>query len=426
MKRTVIWLFLLLVLGMTNATAQTMDLQELIDAANEGDTLHLEKGLYEGPITITKSLSLKGEEGTVLMANGKSAAITIEGTSHVTVQGIGIETAGTAITVRKSQDIELQAIQMKGVDAGVKVHHSNRVKVGNLSIEGNDKHYAQKGNGIAVYNSESVDLRGNTIQSVQDGFYIEQAKDVAIAENTVTESRYGTHFMYSEKGTVLGNSFSGNVTGLMIMMANQLQLEENDISYQEGFNGTGITLYEASGILLRANTMTGNRVGVSIQKTSDVKLDDNMFQMNQTALESVQSDGSNEAAYNRFVGNLVNVRSDAGGLRLMTNYYDDYTGIDLDGDGVGDESYTALQSFGQWMVRKPVYQYFTESPSVVLLNTIDKQTNMASKTLLVDEAPLTKIDSSRDIAVNLQPLYLLVGFVLLGACIVIYRRSIRI
>lgn len=426
MKRTVIWLFLLLMLGMTNATAQTTDLQERIDAANEGDTIHLKKGLYEGPIIITKSLSLKGEEGAILMANGESTAISIEGTSNVTVQGIGIETAGTAITVRKSQDVELQAIQMKGVNTGVKVHHSNRVKVGNLSIKGNGKHYAQKGNGVAVYNSESVDLLKNTIQSVQDGFYIEQVKDIAIAENTVTESRYGTHFMYSEEGAVLGNSFSGNVTGLMIMMADKLKLENNYISYQEGFNGTGITLYEASSILLHANTVTGNRVGVSIQKTSDVELDDNMFQMNQTALESVQSDDSNEAVYNRFVGNLVNVRSDAGGIRLMRNYYDDYTGIDLDGDAVGDESYTALQSFGQWMVRKPVYQYFTESPSVVLLNTIDKQTNIASKTLLVDEAPLTKIDSSRKIAIDLQPIYLLIGFVLLGACIVIYRRSIRI
>ena len=64
-------------------------------------------------------------------------------------------------------------------------------------------------------------------------------------------------------------------------------------------------------------------------------------------------------------------------IHLIENYYDDYSGIDLNDDGIGDESYVALQSFGQWMVGKPVYQYYVESPSVVLLNEIDKQTNKA-------------------------------------------------
>ena len=147
--------------------------------------------------------------------------------------------------------------------------------------------------------------------------------------------------------------------------------------------------------------------------------------MNQTALESIRSDASNTAKQNQFIGNLVNVRSDQEGLTLQHNYYDDYSGIDLDDDGTGDEVYVALQSFGQWMVRKPVYQYFIESPSVVLLNTIDKQTNNTTKELLVDASPQTVVNKVKKISLQLDVPQLVIGIMLLVVCVFIYRRSVQ-
>ena len=161
------------------------------------------------------------------------------------------------------------------------------------------------------------------------------------------------------------------------------------------------------------------------RSSADIQLIDNTLHMNQTALESIRSDESNIARQNQFVGNLVNVRSDQQGLTLQQNYYDDYSGIDLDDDGIGDEAYVALQSFGQWMVRKPVYQYFIESPSVVLLNTIDKQTNHTTKELLVDTTPQTVINKEQNIALQLDVFQLLSGMLLFVSCVFMYRRSVR-
>ena len=409
---------------MTKGHAQQLDLQAQIDAAQEGTVIQLEKGVYDENIVITKPIVLEGVEGTIIKSTTDAPAITIDNTTDVIVRNISIETPGTGMTIRQANDIKLSNIHMENVDAGVKIYNAHKVQGIKLTIEGNSQHYAKKGNGIAIYESESIALLDNDIRSVQDGFYIENVKDITIQGNTVTKSRYGTHFMYSKDGVIRENRYSENVTALMVMMTENIQVEDNMASYQNDFNGTGITLYDTKAALLQRNEIAGNRIGISIQKSADIQLMNNILHMNQTALESIRSDESNIARQNQFVGNLVNVRSDQEGLTLQQNYYDDYSGIDLDDDGIGDEAYVALQSFGQWMVRKPVYQYFIESPSVVLLNTIDKQTNNTTKELLVDTTPQTVINKENNIALQLDVFQLLSGMLLLVGCVFMYRRSV--
>ena len=425
MRKISLWLFVIVFFGMTKGHAQQFDLQAQIDAAQEGTVIQLEKGVYDGNIVITKPIVLEGVEGTIIKSTGDAPAITIDNTTDVTIRNISIETLGTGMTIRQANDIKLSDIRMENVDAGIKIYNAHHVQGSGLTIEGNKQHYAKKGNGIAIYDSESIELLDNDIRSVQDGFYVENVKDITIQGNTVTKSRYGTHFMYSTDGVIRENNYSENVTALMVMMTENIQVEDNTASYQNDFNGTGMTLYDTKVALLQRNKIAGNRVGISIQKSADIQLIDNTLHMNQTALESIRSDESNIARQNQFVGNLVNVRSDQQGLTLQQNYYDDYSGIDLDDDGIGDEAYVALQSFGQWMVRKPVYQYFIESPSVVLLNTIDKQTNNTTKELLVDTTPQTAINKGKNIALQLDVLQLLSGMLLLVGCVFIYRRSVR-
>lgn len=426
MKKIGLLLFAIVFLGITKGHAQQLDLQAQIEAAQEGSIIQLEKGVYEGNIVITKPIVLEGVEGTIIKSTTDDSAITIDNTSNVSIRNISIETHGTGMTIRKANDIKLSNIQMENVDAGIKIYNTQHVLGSELTIEGNKQHYSKKGNGIAIYESHSIELLDNDIRSVQDGFYIEHVKDITIQENTVTNSRYGTHFMYSTEGTIRENTFTENVTALMVMMTANIQIEDNTASYQNDFNGTGITLYDTKAALLQHNKLAGNRVGISIQKSTDIQLINNTLHMNQTALESIRSDESNTAMTNQFIGNLVNVRSDKEGLTLQQNYYDDYSGIDLDDDGTGDEAYVALQSFGQWMVRKPVYQYFIESPSVVLLNTIDKQTNNTTKELLVDTSPQTAVNEENNIALQLDMLQLLIGILLVAVCVFIYRRSVQV
>ena len=226
---------------MAKGNAQQLDLQAQIDAAQEGAVIQLEKGVYEGNIVITKSIVLEGVEGTVLKSDTDEPTITIDNTSDVAIRNISIETHGTGMTIRKVSDIQLANIHMENVDAGIKIYNAQYVQGSKLTIEGNTQHYSKKGNGIAIYDSKSVELLDNDIRSVQDGFYIENVKDITVQHNTVTKSRYGTHFMYSTDGTIRENTYTENVAALMVMMTENIQVEDNIASYQSDFNGTGIT-----------------------------------------------------------------------------------------------------------------------------------------------------------------------------------------
>lgn len=424
----VFWSFLLSFIVMMNLSSAFAEgnLQSMIEQTEEGATLHIPAGTYEGNFIVNKPMTITAEEGVVLTSkNNREPVIVITETNGVSIRDVTIKTTGTAIEVKDSQYVELADLNIRNVDSGIKLYRSHAVEMKNNTIVGNDEHYSKKGNGIAAYNSSHLTIEGNRIQKVQDGAYIESVKHISIEDNTVEHSRYGTHFMYSQHVAALNNTYTKNVTGLMVMMTNDVELLENTITYQDGFNGTGITLYDVQLVNVGENMIAGNRVAITIQKTTGVSVKSNVLQMNQTAIESVRSERSNKVEKNYFVGNLVNVRSDEIGIHLTNNYYDDYSGIDLNDDGIGEESYVAMQSFGQWMVRKPVYQYYVESPSVVLLNEIDKQTNKGYRNLLVDEAPVVQMEDQKEVQFSINLWQFIVGLVLMVGCLTIWRRSVQ-
>lgn len=401
-------------------------LQSMIEQTDEGGTLHIPSGTYEGNFIVSKPITITADEGVVLTSNNnKEPIVLVTGTKGVSISDVTILTSGTAIDVKDSKNVELADINIKDVDSGIKIYRSQQVEIKNNSIVGNDEHYSKKGNGISAYNSRNILISGNNIQKVQDGAYIESVADISIEKNQVENSRYGTHFMYSQNVQATNNTYTKNVTGLMVMMTNEIELLNNTIAYQDGFNGTGITLYDVQLVNVGDNLIAGNRVALTIQKTTGVSVKSNILQMNQTAIESVKSERSNLVEKNYFVGNLVNVRSDEIGIHLINNYYDDYSGIDLNDDGLGEETYVAMQSFGQWMVRKPVYQYYVESPSVVLLNEIDKQTNKGQPTLLIDEEPVVKMDDKKEVQFSINLWQLIGGFALIIGCLTIWKRSVQ-
>lgn len=101
----------------------------------------------------------------------------------------------------------------------------------------------------------------NTIEQVQDGIYVEEGTRIDVQRNKVTNSRYGTHFMYSSNVKVLFNTYLQNVTGLMVMMTTNLEISSNTISAHNGFNSYGLMMYDTQEAMVRENSFLHNRVG---------------------------------------------------------------------------------------------------------------------------------------------------------------------
>ncbi|MBD8523018.1 right-handed parallel beta-helix repeat-containing protein [Lysinibacillus fusiformis] len=399
------------------------DLQFAIDQAKPGEIVHIPAGRYQGNFTVKKSIKLQGEKGVELYSQNTEPALKIDDTANVSVEDIMISAKNKGIVVNEVENLKLKAIEIKGVQVGIHIQRSKHIQLLENKVVGNQLHYAEKGNGIAVFKSEDIAIEHNAIDLVQDGIYVEEVRHINVRQNEVTNSRYGTHFMYSSDVKVLFNSYLHNVTGLMVMMTTDLEIASNTISNHNDFNSYGLLMYDTQQAKVRKNSIRNNRVGVAMQKCSVIQIQENGFQMNQTALEGTKVDNHSIINDNQFTGNILTARSDQQGLRLVRNFYDDYRGIDVAGDGFGDVPYVAVSSFGQWMVRQPVYQFFVASPSVMILTSLDQQVNKTEQNLLVDNEPML-IRHTKEKAFSINILQFLIGLVVSMSGFWLWKRGV--
>lgn len=419
------WIAFFATLFMFTLSASADTLQQQIDKTPAGGTLTLFDREYMETAVIKKPITIIGGEETLLMSDSDKPVFTIKNAENVTLKGLHFLQSNAAVVVKNSSKIQLDKLEMIQMFSGVQVYDSKDVTIKGLTLKGIDGQFASKGYGLAVFKSSNVTLDHNDVTSVQDAYYLEHTKDVTVTNNIATDSRYGLHFMYADGIKAEHNTLKRNVTGIMLMLAKNASLRYNDISLQWDWNSSGFTLYNAENIVAENNVFSGNRTGILSQTLKNAQIQHNIFSSNQTAIEFTAADKNNTVTNNDFVGNILNIRSDGSDSRIDKNYYDDYDGNDIDDNGVGDTNYVALQSFGQWMVREPAYQYFIESPAVIMLNQMDKQTNRVETNQLVDSTPMMEPTSAfhKEYAFHLWSF--LIGLIMLTGAIFLWRKGVK-
>ena len=408
---------------MSHTVYAEFDIQEAIDAASPCEVIHIPAGQYQGNFIVTKPLTLLGEDGTEFISKSNEPTLRIANTATISIRNLKLSGKSKAIVASNVDGLELSNIHIKDAFTGVYIQRSNNIHIHDIHVTGSEGHYAEKGNGIAVYKSEDILIENNHIEQMQDGIYVEEVKSIVVQHNNVTQSRYATHFMYTSDAKAFFNNYLSNVTGFMVMMTTDIFLENNTVENHFNYNGYGMLLYDVQRASIANNIIKNNRTGLALQKSSMIQIDTNDFQMNQTAVEGTKVSDNTKASHNSFTGNILTARSDRLGFQLDSNYYDDYTGIDMKGNGYGDVPYVAMSSFGQWMVRQPVYQYFVASPSVVLLTSLDQQINKTESRVLVDHTPRLAIN--HEIEHNkLDVVQAIAGLLLLVSSLWLWKRGI--
>lgn len=86
---------------------------DAIAAADPGSVIHIEPGIYRGPLIIDRPVELVGTEGVVLEAAADRPAILIT-SDDVKVQNLTIEGGRSGIKVLKAENVLLDNIQVRG------------------------------------------------------------------------------------------------------------------------------------------------------------------------------------------------------------------------------------------------------------------------------------------------------------------------
>ncbi|MEI2285343.1 right-handed parallel beta-helix repeat-containing protein [Paenibacillus polysaccharolyticus] len=396
----VIGLSLLLVFQTTvNATGVTGDresvlLQPIIDQADAGAVIHLEPGRYEGPVLISKALTLIGDDSVTIHNEQEQAAISIQA-EGVKLKGFTIEhngrqpAAAVQITGGNNEVTEL-TIRTKG--AGLLLRKATSATIRNNTIEwagASTASSSQKGNGIDLYNSHNSRIEGNQIEGVLDSIYVENSRNVAVNNNRFMQTRYGIHCMYIDGSSVTNNTGEGNMTGAMIMGVKNTVVSGNTFRKQSSnVHSQGILLYDVHQSKIHSNTVEGNRVGMNIAESSGNEIDDNSVIRNFVGIQMVLAEG-NQFTQNRFVSNVIDASTmDSKDNILKENYWDSFQGLDLNQDGISELSYAINPFYEQIISRNAAYQLFFQSPGMVFLSELHSE---GKSNWTTDESPQMSI-----------------------------------
>ena len=393
-------------------------LQTLIDDTESGGTLQLEGRIYRGSMTITKPITIIGVEGTKI--NSLATALTITDATNVTLQDIVVQAEESAIVASNVQNLQLSNVEIRQSMAGILVQNSENIQLNNVSIIGKPGHFSTKGHAVAVYESKNLQAVDSEIDMMMDGFYFESVDGISLNNNRISNSRYAVHMMYSDHVRLEQNHLTQNMTGFMVMVTKNVHIEANKIIRNNSLNSLGVYAHDVEALTFTNNELQENTTAMDVQNAHDMVIEDNKFSINGTVLQVKRSPTLN-VRNNEFYGNILSVRSDKQGVLLQQNFYDDYDAKDYDGDGIGDTHYIATNSFGQWMVQKPVYQYFMESPSVVTLNMMDTEVTGNQASIIVDEQPVVKNNKS-SLHLDVNGLQLFASSVVLAGIVIMRRR----
>jgi len=393
-------------------------LQKLIDRTEPGGTLFLEKRVYRGSLSITKPITIIGMDDTKI--HSLTTALTVSDTQNVVLENISFQAENTAIVVSNVQNIHLKNVGIGDSMAGIQITKSENISLHDVDVLGKEGHFSSKGHAVAIYESKKITATDNDIEQVLDGFYLESVEDIHLTNNSIKNSRYAMHMMYSNHIELANNNLFNNMTGFMVMIAKDVQISDNMVAKNNMLNSLGVYVYDVENVLFEDNELRENTTAMDIQNARDITVEKNVFLVNGTVLH-VQRSQELFVQQNEFHGNILTVRTDQQGFSLKRNYYDDYEGKDYNGDQIGDTQYIATNSFGQWMVRKPVYQYFMESPSVMTLNMMDTEVTENNTQVVVDEYPII-LKKPFSLEIDIHIWQLLISSILLISMLIIRRR----
>jgi len=412
------------VVAETLTVTPTDNLQAMLDASQDGDTLILSPGKYFGNFVITKQITLRGrgdsdKKNSIINAQGIGHALVLKN-SHITIDNLHIvnwgndltdqdsgiysnEKVGSSSNKKRAVGLVISNNTLSGDGFGIWLNNVTKAKVFNNKVEGNPTlRSADRGNGIQVANVTHSHVFQNETHKTRDGIYVISSQNNLIEENTMHHLRYGIHYMYSYDNTVKNNTAYTTRAGYALMSSRRLTITGNKTTDSEdygfllnfitestftnnhiqdvwtkpenkvlGRDGKGLFVYNSGYNTLESNIIDTAEIGIHLTAGSEnIKIYGNSFINNPTQV--------------KYVSNKKQEWSKDG----RGNYWSNYLGWDMNNDGIGDAIFEPNDGIDKLVWQYPEMKMIMDSPAILILRWVQKQFPVLKPPGVKDSNPL--------------------------------------
>jgi parallel beta-helix repeat protein len=218
--------------------------------------------------------------------------------------------------------------------------------------------------GAYALNSSATIVTGNTVMNNRHGLELESSLLNEVENNTFNNNDLSGISLSSISDSIFkGNTMNNNYDGVYAYQSSGNRFFENEI---QGNDEYGVWLDFSSNCTLNSNNITGNdQIGVYVRFSSNSTISDNainngacgisfsgslnsfimrnLLANNDIGIAFAFDSANNQVYQNNFVNNTQQATSTSAVTwenGLEGNFWSDYSGSDLNRDGIGDSPYT--------------------------------------------------------------------------------------
>ncbi len=369
---------------------------ESLRHASAGDIIRVMPGRYHERLRIDRPVKLIGVNyPRVTVQNGNIIDVTasdvlIEG-FEFGYEGSELSRTATAIYIHKgTRSVTIRNNRMDGVIFGIWNVEGSDILIEDNSITGRKNLDRElRGNCINLTGTEKAHVIRNSLNYCRDGIYMEVCHDSEVINNEIRNSRYSIHSMWVDRGKFNGNRAIGNLVGLAIMYTKHSEVKEN---LAAGNQTHGLLLLQAVRTDISGNIVIGNTKGIFLYNSVLNRISSNLIMNNQVGIHNWGGSEDNVVSGNTVIHNEIQVKYVSSRDQYWDgNYWSDYLGWDMTGDGIGDVPYESNTVVDYILWRYPLLKVLYTSPSLQMLWLMEKQFPLIDVPKIVDRKPFMRV-----------------------------------